>query len=521
MKRLNEQSEQDKIKEICRLAKANQNLWLNKQKIDNFIKKLEIMINTNVSMHLIVAAYMELINANITNFFDILVSHSKFERSFLEKNRNIIVEKLALNEIEEDRNFITSEDFSKDAELTKLLKEKIENSTLKDYSKMSQYDLKKEVDKALDSKNYDTLKRISPYVKEEIVLNTIKNALNEGCGCGGTKKGPVFRPKPRIKVPTPIKKLNENKFYDMKNRDDEYLMKPINEQSEKYNVETIVKLAISNTNLWLDPIDFKSFQDEIMRMAKNHEPLENIIEFYREFIDSNINKFFDLFIRSNYGFDRSFLDDNRDEIIEKIVKAAAPSRQQYPEEAEDDIAKLNKQSEEKKKRVKTYDEMSQYELQKEVDKAIDAKDFKKLEEIRPYLKEGFVKAHVDEFLNEQFLMKPLFEATNVNMNIGSKKGGLQKHHITKSYEHKLSKDDMKKLIGKMLVKYQKDKYISNMNLWLTKNNFGDYQSNRWVRAAVDILFKKVGGTWEPINTGLSLDKLTDKAMNYWNTRLSK
>ena len=164
--------------------------------------------------------------------------------------------------------------------------------------------------------------------------------------------------------------------------------------------------------------------------------------------------------------------------------------------------------------------MSQYDLQKEVDKAIDAGDFKKLEEIRPYLKEGFVKNHLDEFLNEQFLMKPLVEATNVGMGIDLQKGGLQKHRITKSYDHKLTRDEVKQLIGKILVKYQKDKYIANMSNWLAKNNFGDYQTNRWIRAIIDTLFKKVGGTWEPINTGLSIDKLTDKAMNYWKKRLS-
>jgi len=97
--------------------------------------------------------------------------------------------------------------------------------------------------------------------------------------------------------------------------------------------------------------------------------------------------------------------------------------------------------------------------------------------------------------------------------------GESEHHITKSYDHNLSREEVKQLIGKILIKYQKTKIINHMYPWLLKNNFGDYQHNMWIRAIADTLFKKYGSTWEPINTNLSIDQLTDKAMDHWNKKM--
>lgn len=95
--------------------------------------------------------------------------------------------------------------------------------------------------------------------------------------------------------------------------------------------------------------------------------------------------------------------------------------------------------------------------------------------------------------------------------------------ITKSYENKMTHDEMKSMISKMLIKFHKEggKLIPNMFNWLKINNFGDYQYNRWVKAAVDTLFKRVGGVWVPTNQNLDADQLALKAMNYWSEKFKK
>ena len=96
-------------------------------------------------------------------------------------------------------------------------------------------------------------------------------------------------------------------------------------------------------------------------------------------------------------------------------------------------------------------------------------------------------------------------------------------HTTKSYDNPLNRDDVKSLVGKVLIKFQREggRTIDNMHKWLLINNFGDYQYNMWIKAVVDTLFKYTGGVWLPINQNLSIDQLTDRVMNFWQKKLTK
>jgi len=93
--------------------------------------------------------------------------------------------------------------------------------------------------------------------------------------------------------------------------------------------------------------------------------------------------------------------------------------------------------------------------------------------------------------------------------------------ITRSYTTPMSRDDIKNIIVKMLMRYKKDeiKIINSMSNWLSINNFGTYQHNRWIKAIVNTLFKYNGNVWTPINQNLSIDQLTDIVMNYWSKKL--
>jgi hypothetical protein len=190
---------------------------------------------------------------------------------------------------------------------------------------------------------------------------------------------------------------NQNNKY----KNDKYIMKKLNEETGRYDIDKIVKTALNSADKWIDQQDFKYFSNEVTRMAKERVPIEELLEFYREFIDTHIDNFFSKLTI----VDRDFLNDHRDEIVEKIVKEAVPILPEMQEE--DDFEKIIRQSKKKEAVPKTYAQMSQFDLKKEIDKALDAKDYDTLRKIHPYLKEGFLKHHVDDVLNEEFLMNPL------------------------------------------------------------------------------------------------------------------
>jgi hypothetical protein len=95
--------------------------------------------------------------------------------------------------------------------------------------------------------------------------------------------------------------------------------------------------------------------------------------------------------------------------------------------------------------------------------------------------------------------------------------------ITRSYETPLTREEMKKMVAKALIKFQKmgGKSIGDMSAWLELNNFDNYQQNKWVRAMVETLFSRKSGMWIPINQHLSIDQLTDAAMNFWKNKFVK
>jgi len=139
-------------------------------------------------------------------------------------------------------------------------------------------------------------------------------------------------------------------------------------------------------------------------MFEERVPFDELKEFFYDFIDTHIDRFFDMSSRQGI-FEREYLDDHRDEILDNIITSSLPSPKEVPDEG--DVEQIIKRAEAKKEGPKNYSKMDQYDLKKEVDAALDAKDFETLKKIQPYLKEGFLKYHVDEILNEEYVMKPL------------------------------------------------------------------------------------------------------------------
>jgi hypothetical protein len=142
------------------------------------------------------------------------------------------------------------------------------------------------------------------------------------------------------------------------------------------------------------------------------------------------------------------------------------------------------------KKFKDYSKMSKWDIQREVDDAIDHNDKEKLKKLAPYV----------------------IESLKIKIN----------EAITRSYLFPMSKEKVASIIKKMIIKHQQTALpIKSMKHWLDLNNFGSYSDNKWIRAIVDTLFRKMGGSWERINTSLSIDQLTNIVMNYWQKKLTK
>lgn len=200
---------------------------------------------------------------------------------------------------------------------------------------------------------------------------------------------------------------------------------------QRYNIRKIAKVAQDNMYIWVDIGDLKRFVEESKN--KKYNSYDEYHDRLYDFFSKRIGKFFTLLNKST-GIEKQFLDENLDEIIYNIIEMSTlppvTDRNEVSdmkigsrEEDNEDpiISKALRQSREKeaeaKLRPKDYSKMSQYDLKKEVDKALDSNDFDTLKKIQPFLKEGFLKYHVDDILNEEYLMKPLREGCGC----GSKK----------------------------------------------------------------------------------------------------
>jgi hypothetical protein len=190
------------------------------------------------------------------------------------------------------------------------------------------------------------------------------------------------------------------------NLNKQHNMKKLNEEQQKYDVKKISKIAAKNADKWIHSQDSEYFQHEIEDMIKNERSFDEIKEFMYDFFDTHIDSFFNVFVKYN-NIQRMFLEDHKDEIIDNIIEEFIPK----PPEEESDVEQIIKRSKEKQAGPKDYSKMDQYDLKKEVDKALDAKDYDTLRKIQPYLKEGFLKYHVIDFLNEnkddEYLIKKL------------------------------------------------------------------------------------------------------------------
>jgi len=199
-----------------------------------------------------------------------------------------------------------------------------------------------------------------------------------------------------------------------------YEMQSLFENEKKYDIQEISKIAYNNMQLWVPPTDWMHFKNELQKGKAIYA--EEAVDIFYDFLNKYIDKFLQIFSRQ-FNVEIEFLQERRDEIIYNVMEHFIPevkdrnevSNTQLPgdEEMEEDpiIAKALRQSREKQKpsAVKDYSKMSKFDLRQEVDKALDNKDYDTLKKIQPFLKEGFLKYHVDEILNEEYLMKPLSE----------------------------------------------------------------------------------------------------------------
>jgi len=254
--------------------------------------------------------------------------------------------------------------------------------------------------------------------------------LSESC-CGGNKKN-IKKHFPIIKPSKSPKKsfIPKNLMFKKKKLHESLIMPRLVEEMGKYDPNKIAKIAWDNLVKWISVPDQKNFIEQIKKL-KNKPDLskKEAINMYYDFFNKHIDNFFTIFIKYNM-IEKDFLFNNREQIIDSMIQICLPGfnikkertgySEDYPEIDEEDptLARAMKKSKElygkkpetvQKDLPKDYSQMDKYELRKEIDAALDRKDYETLRKIHPYLKEGFLKAHVEEALNEQYLMDSLFE----------------------------------------------------------------------------------------------------------------
>lgn len=240
--------------------------------------------------------------------------------------------------------------------------------------------------------------------------------INEGCNCGKSKRPTIpftKRPTPVIKSkPKPVPSKRGGPGSSKLHENNQYIMKRLYEEKSKYDIRRIIKIAVNNFDKWIDYQDFEYLQNKLQDLEQKRIPQKEQIKIIRDFVYSHIDNFFDIFVKYNQ-IERIFLDDNKDEIVNNIIKITTGEKPTVNPELrlpdEGDVEEIIKQSELEKSKPKDYSKMSKYDLQREVDKAIDSKDYDTLRKISPFVKEGFLKYHIEDALNEEYLIKPLIE----------------------------------------------------------------------------------------------------------------
>lgn len=180
--------------------------------------------------------------------------------------------------------------------------------------------------------------------------------------------------------------------------------------SKKYNIEEISRIAYHNIEKWVSHYDLAHLANELEKLQR--EGPHAMVNHFYSFLDKHINKFFNIFLKFN-KIEEEFLLENRDKIIKNIILLYAPKAKNIimndksfsdPETEDDDpaIAQAMRKSRELKSKlkVKTFADMSQKELQYEVNKALDSNDFETLRKIQPYIRES---------INMNAFMMPLLE----------------------------------------------------------------------------------------------------------------
>jgi hypothetical protein len=202
-----------------------------------------------------------------------------------------------------------------------------------------------------------------------------------------------------------------------------YEMGSLFEGEKKYDIVEISKLAFTNMQMWIDIPSMMHFKNELERFQHQGGSFQESIDLFYNFFDTHIDNFFNLLVKS-INIEEEFLQENRDQIIINLIEFYIPSPSRPdepgqsvfggrpPEDPEEDpvLAKAMRQSREltQKPKIKTYAEMSKWEIEKEINDAIDKKDYEKLKKLQPYVRES-LKVKIDNILNEGYIMPSLFE----------------------------------------------------------------------------------------------------------------
>lgn len=198
----------------------------------------------------------------------------------------------------------------------------------------------------------------------------------------------------------------------MKNFDNNYEMNSLFESEDKYDIRKIAKIAFDNLHLWVDAQSFTYLKNEVQKNDAEGGTFEDKVEIMHDYFNKYIQKFFSLLVHHNH-IELNFLQENRDAIIYNIIEQYVPmpknpnepgqstiDSREDPEE-DKDLAQAMRKSREitQKPKTRDYSEMTRFEIEKEINDAIDRKDYEKLKKLQPFVRES-LQIKIQNILNE-------------------------------------------------------------------------------------------------------------------------
>ena len=274
--------DENTIKQISIWAIQNLNQWFNRKEFESIIQKAE----AQKDFEIYIKDTRKFVYNNIDIFLN-LICENEQERIFVKENKKDIVNNVINILIPQN---IEGEEWKRP------------KTIIRDFSKMNKHDLEKEINNALDTNDFDTLRKIQPYVKESsqikedamggvstpgATLNNVPGIGNavppspNGRGSGDNWNNSISK-KPYTQANKPNLKMTKKKKIVKKKK------KLVKETISENNISPYDKLGVSMAKKLNIKLPFKKKKEKGNQNAITQQKFEHQIVTLEDFMNENV-----------------------------------------------------------------------------------------------------------------------------------------------------------------------------------------------------------------------------------------